>query len=509
MQPPEYTFDKNRLAALESYNILDTPPEEGFEDIVSLASHICETPVALVSFVAGNRQWFKARVGFEACETDLDSSVCAHALVEADILVIPDLTQDERTKHNPLVADEPHIRFYAGAPLRAGNGEVIGSLCVIDGKPRPQGLSELQANGLQNLARQVMTQLDLRRAVQERDEAIAAQATHERHRRVSDEQFQALFDAIEDGFCIVEMKFDGDQPLDYRFVEINPAFAQQTGLTNARGKWMRDLAPGHEQHWFERYGHVAMTGEAIRFEHFAQELGERWFEVHAFRVGEPSRNLVGILFNDKTDRKAAEDLKRSSERAQDILNHELSHRMKNSFAMIQAIATQTLRGVAEREPVEAFTKRLQALSSAHDVLLKQNWQAASLDDAIRNVLETLCHAQSLDISGPPVALGPRATLSVSLLLHELATNALKYGSLSVDGGRVHIAWRLTGRSGAEELVLDWQETGGPAALEPTRKGFGSKLIKMGLSGTGGADMRYLPAGFQAEFTAPLAELQQA
>ncbi|RZI58517.1 MAG: GAF domain-containing protein, partial [Zymomonas sp.] len=109
--------DDARLSALASYGILDTPPEEGFDDIVMLAAQSCGTPVALVSLVDRDRQWFKARIGFEPCETPLGESVCAHALQQTDLLVIPDLAADPRTADNPLVAGEPHLRFYAGAPL--------------------------------------------------------------------------------------------------------------------------------------------------------------------------------------------------------------------------------------------------------------------------------------------------------------------------------------------------------------------------------------------------------
>src|ERR1700761_2357133 len=172
LEPPDYTFDLDRLAALSRFAILDTPPERGFDDIVDLASTICETPVALVSLVSHDRQWFKARVGFDECQTDLNSSVCAHALIEPDLLVVPDLSLDERTMANPLVVREPFIRFYAGAPLRA-QGQVLGSLCVIDTKPRPGGLTVPQANALRNLGRQVVSQLDLRQAVAQRDTLLA------------------------------------------------------------------------------------------------------------------------------------------------------------------------------------------------------------------------------------------------------------------------------------------------------------------------------------------------
>ena len=167
--------DARRLATLASYDILDTPAEDRFDDVVQLATLVCASPVALVSLLAADRQWFKARAGFPLCETDLDSSVCIHALAEPDLLVIPDLAQDARTAHNPLVTAEPNIRFYAGAPLRMQDGAVLGSLCVIDTKPRSGGLTVDQANGLRRLARQVIDLLEYRRALNQRDGALSGQ----------------------------------------------------------------------------------------------------------------------------------------------------------------------------------------------------------------------------------------------------------------------------------------------------------------------------------------------
>ncbi|MCJ2021879.1 response regulator [Methylobacterium sp. E-065] len=174
--PPSEVADIRRLDALRDYDILDTPPEKGFDDIVELARMTCAAPVALVSLVTGDRQWFKAKAGFAPCETSLDKSVCAHVLGAPDLLVIPDLTLDPRTRENPLVTGEPYLRFYAGAPLQAAGGERLGSLCVIDLAPRPEGLTEPQAGALRALAGQVMTQMDLRRSVAERERILSGQA---------------------------------------------------------------------------------------------------------------------------------------------------------------------------------------------------------------------------------------------------------------------------------------------------------------------------------------------
>ena len=182
---------------------------------------------------------------------------------------------------------------------------------------------------------------------------------------VSDDRYRSLFNSLDAGFCVIEMTFDKDgSPRDYRFVEVNDAFAGQTGLEDATGKWMRDLAPDLEQYWFDIYGKVAMTGEPARFEHQAAALDHRWYDVRAFKIGPRAARQVAILFNDITARRNAEQL-------QTMLNEELGHRMKNSMALVQAIASQTLRGAADRVAVKAFTQRIAAFSRAHDVLLQQ------------------------------------------------------------------------------------------------------------------------------------------
>jgi signal transduction histidine kinase len=154
--------EPERLAAVQGYEILDTLPEQEYDDIVAIASRICGTPIALVSIVDENRQWFKARVGVDVDQTDRDAAFCAHAILnQHEVLSVPDATQDERFADNPLVTGDPHIRFYAGSPLVTPEGVPLGTLCVIDSKPRE--LTKTQCESLQALGRQVTSLLELRR----------------------------------------------------------------------------------------------------------------------------------------------------------------------------------------------------------------------------------------------------------------------------------------------------------------------------------------------------------
>jgi GAF domain-containing protein len=172
--------EEGRIAALQKYAILDTDPEQSFDDLTLLASFVCNTPIALISLVDEDRQWFKSRVGIGASETSRDIAFCSTAILQSDVFVVPDALADERFRDNPLVVSDPHIRFYAGAPLVNEDGHALGTLCVVDRTPRE--LAPDQREALKALSRLVLAQLEFRRNLILLSEALTDR-TREEHER--------------------------------------------------------------------------------------------------------------------------------------------------------------------------------------------------------------------------------------------------------------------------------------------------------------------------------------
>jgi two-component sensor histidine kinase len=164
--------ESDRLATLRTYNVLDTPPEPAFDGLVGLAAQVCDTPMAAINLLDDRRQWFKAEVGLGFQETALEVAICAKAILQPGLFIVPDATKDPCFASNPLVTGRPHIRFYAGALLETPAGLPLGTLCVLDHRPRK--LNQQQQSALTTLAAQVMSQLELRRVITERDEALEA-----------------------------------------------------------------------------------------------------------------------------------------------------------------------------------------------------------------------------------------------------------------------------------------------------------------------------------------------
>ncbi|MCJ2036770.1 PAS domain S-box protein [Methylobacterium sp. J-068] len=906
-------FDSRR-EALSRYDILDTAPEAAFEDIVKLASMLLEMPVSLISLVDTGRQWFKARIGFERSETTLRESICAHAVQQDDLFVIPDTTRDPRTADNALVVGAPHVRFYAGVPLRTPEGTALGTLCVLD--TRPRDLTEAQAFILRTLARQVMTELDLRRTIKERREAdrrnaaiiesavdygivamdlagvvtswnvgaerilgwneaemlgqpadrfftegdrerdtlaremrIAREmgrASDERwHQRkdgtrfwamgetmplmgegeahigylkilrdrtaqrqadealrkqtallqtVTDHLSEAVFRLTRDDVvtfanpaaeamlgwppgaligrnlhetahhhhadgrpfpscdCEVVRALQSGEPLRERattffrrdgtpidvittnapIVEdgiVQGAVLTLTDVTERRaatarlrrseerlalalnasgmiGTWdwdlredvvyadaalariytvdpdraaqgapladytrnfhpddvalfqaeldrlfagaeefaceYRILQPDGSHRWVIARGRLvrAPDGTPLRFpgasvditerkraeerQAALVELGERLRALHdphemAFTAAEIAGRTLGLtraaygtldptghyldiardwtlpgvgslvgrhryadygsylpelregrvvviddveqdprtagrssgfraldvrtvinlplmergqlvavfclhdakrrnwtpdivdFVRNVVDRTRAAVARLRAEEQQELLNRELSHRMKNLLAMVQSIATQTMRSAVDVDTAkEVLAGRLIALGQAHDLLMGGALGSTLIGPVVRGALK-LHEDRSgrFRLDGPDLEIGAKPALSLALMLHELATNAAKYGALSQDHGHVAIRWEVRPEAGEPHLAFSWAEIGGPPVTKPAHKGFGSRFIERGLAGQVGGTiaLAFPPDGVTCAIAAPLAAFQ--
>jgi PAS domain S-box-containing protein len=214
MKAPLPENEAARLESLHRYAILDTLPEQEFDDLSRLAALICGTPIALVSLVDGNRQWFKSKVGIDEPETPRDVAFCAHAILDSGVMVVPDALADDRFRSNPLVTGNPNVRFYAGAPLLTSEGHALGTLCVIDRVPRSLSAEQLEA--LKALSRLVVTELELRRNVSDLSKAM-------RERHLLEGELDQLFQLSLDLFCIAG--FDG------YFKRLNPSWVQTLGIS--------------------------------------------------------------------------------------------------------------------------------------------------------------------------------------------------------------------------------------------------------------------------------------
>jgi GAF domain-containing protein len=167
MKPPMPVDEEARVQALEEYQVLDTEPEQEYDDLTFLASHICGTPMALMSLLDSDRQWFKSRVGITQNQTPRDVAFCAYAILHENLFVVQDAKEDPRFASSPLVTEDPGIRFYAGAPLITPTGHAVGTICVMDRQPRT--LTAEQHRALEALGRQVVKQLELRKTILEQE----------------------------------------------------------------------------------------------------------------------------------------------------------------------------------------------------------------------------------------------------------------------------------------------------------------------------------------------------
>ena len=442
----------------------------------------------------------------------------------------------------------------------------------------------------------------------------------------SEAQYRTLFNSIDEGFCIIEKIETGPrEPIDFRYLEANPAFERQTGVSDVVGKSIREAFPGEPQEWINTYDAILRDGEAIRFERGLVTKG-RVLEVYAFRLEDAGQRRLAIISQDITGRKNAENIaqrlaaivkssddaiistdidgiitswnrgaeqlfgytaeeatgkhvtililpdqqikepgvlgrirdgqhidhfetvwmrkdgsevwvslsvsplkdaegdvigaskiirnmteRRLADEHRSILVSELNHRAKNSLAMVRAIASQTLGNASSLADAQlAFESRLGALARGHDLLTFGNWAGTDLASVVKATVEPHGGGENrFHIDGPFVPLTPATALTFTMALHELCTNAAKYGALLKSEGTVSIVWQVTGNGAETRLQLLWTEKGGPTVTPPMRKGFGSRLIEKALAMelNGEVHINYEPSGVVCIIDAPLPKIE--
>lgn len=443
--------------------------------------------------------------------------------------------------------------------------------------------------------------------------------------RASEAHYHTLFNSIDEGFCIIEkIASRPGAPLDFRYVEANPAFEKQSGIGNVVGKTIREVLPGEPQEWINTYDAILRDGEAVRFERELLTTG-RVLELYAFRIEDKAHHKLAVIFRDVTARKNGEALserlaaivqssedaiysidingiitswnraaelllgymaneivgksfvillqtsllneefkilehirdgehvaqsevvlrnkageemwvslsasplknaegdivgaskiarditsRRLADEHRKILVDELNHRAKNLLAIVQAIAAHTIKGALSLEDAQhAFEARLGALARGHDLLTSGNWAGTNLASVAKAAVEAHGGGESrFYIKGPIVFLTPATALTFTMAFHELCTNAIKYGALSVATGIVSIVWQMKQKANQSILHLEWTETGGPVVILPSHKGFGSRLVEkaLALELSGEVRIRYEPEGVVCTIDAPLPQL---
>ncbi len=326
MKAPLPENEAARLEALQKYAILDTVPEQDFDDLSRLAALICGTPIAMVTFVDANRQWFKSRIGFDLEETSRDVAFCAHTILQRDVFVIPDTMADERFRTNPFVTGDAHVRFYAGAPLMNAEGRVLGTICVVDRVPRD--LSGEQKEALKALSRLVVAQLELRRSVSDLSLAV-------RERRHAEQEIDQLFTLSLDMLCIAG--FDG------YFKRVNPAWEKTLGIPTEQllaERYIDFVHPDDREATLAEANKIGEGVATISFENRYRRGDGTYLWLLWNATPSSDQQLVFAVARDITQRKRAE------------------HRMAAGYAVTRVLAESESLEVAAPQILRAICERL-------------------------------------------------------------------------------------------------------------------------------------------------------
>lgn len=481
-----------RLGALRSVVPDMAVPDADFRELAEIAADLFDAPIALVTLVDTRHQWFKGAAGTGETQASSEESFCAHTIAGPPdkVFVVGDASIDLRFSRRPRPNVAPSLRFYAGAPLIIDD-QPLGTVCVFDVKPRGDLAPQLLIQ-LQRLARVAAALLTLKHEARQRALKEAALSREEQRHAMA-------LDAANVGSWLWDVRSG--------HVSCNPAMLRMFDMRPAGVVRARDIF--NAIHREDRVATLARLRSAMTQD---EEYDG------TFRIGSTGCWLLGRGRVHERDAQGKATLflginidvtnEQISAQRTRLLLRELNHRVKNTLAMLQSLARQTLRQTSDPQAfMTAFAGRLQSISEAHGLLSDHEWGEIHLSALLAKQLapHVRDYGRQIEIHKDEILLGPDQAVGLGLVLHELATNAAKYGSLGVPNGKVVLTARGVDEDGHRVLHMTWTEVGGPPVSEPERRGFGSILIERSLDKVMGSSVKteYLPAGLTAIVRLPL------
>jgi PAS domain S-box-containing protein len=499
LTPPSPTPQDDLRDALAQRYVRDSRDTRDHLDAVArLAARVCNTPIALVSLVTQDEQVFVGKSGLDVRQTPREQSFCAHAMYHARCMTVPDATADPRFAENPLVTGAPHIRFYAGQPLRAHDGTPLGSLCVIDTQARA-GLDAEQLDDLQILADAAVASLERSRAARDHasEQARVMQELAQMNRR---------FDTLADALPQLVWSSPPDGLSDY----FSRQWCQFTGAPAAASHgtgWLDFVHPEDIPATTRAWGDSVATALPYEVKYRLRRHDGVWCWMLA--RGAPVLDEAGQVIRWVGTCTDIDEQVRTGE-ALELMSQELSHRIKNLFTVAQGLISMAMRQHPELAPVnKALQARLASLGRAHDLVRPRilNGVVWRSETCLRELIQTLIKPYQdesvprVTITGPDVVVSEQAATPLALYIHEMTTNSVKHGALGAAEGRLEITISME-----EDLGVAWQETGGPLVFASPSSSFGLRLANLSIERQlGGAlAMDWHPDGLRAMARIPMA-----
>jgi PAS domain S-box-containing protein len=477
-----------RLAAVHKLRVQDCGPDPRFDRIARLAALLFAAPRAAIALIDEDRLWPKAVVGLPRQAVPRAGAVASAVVQYGKPIFATDIRGDARFRATGK--GDVDVRFYAAAPLIAPDGQIVGVLGVADTVPREApseaeraALVDLAALAMEELVRDAEVSAAREQSAVDRERvelalSVAGMAAYEW------DQNGALVAISDEAIAMVGWVSPNDANRESVFALIHPEDRERVRAAMRVG--------------LAELGHYEVEFRIVR----PDDGRTIWVSTVGALVsvpdGAPGR-VIGVI-QDITVRKVGDEQR-------ETLVAELDHRVKNVLAAVQSMAAQSARKASSLDGfLQTFTGRLKSMASAHQLLTATRWRGAGMHNIAAAELGGLAPGQTR-WQGPDILLTPRATNAMSLALHELATNAVKFGALSTDSGRVDVSWTSLADGGLE---LQWLESRGPVVTPPTRRGFGSTLLEKvtGRELEGGVRVEYRGEGVRALLTVGAAAIAQ-